>query len=292
MPRSFPSLQSLRVLVAVAGHRNFSTAAAELRITPRAVIDHLRNLEAELGVELFERAGNRILPTVAAAQLALRVGRNLEDLRDAMAATRAGIRREVRLEICATRDFASLWLLPRIDEFYEIHPEFELTLRMPRVDSTSDPHAHDIGISYGDVDGLGRVTRTLPVGNVVVVCGPSFMAHCPDFKPGDFSGLKPQNGSSSGWGAWIKLTDRGQFEETLLSSFTDVDEVLRATFAGHGALAVCRQFVRGHIERGELIQLYEDRRSVPKWVFTWRRGHPQERAIQQFYRWIKQRLTR
>ena len=54
-------------------HGNFTRAAAELGVTPTAVSLRIRDLEAELGAELFHRSGPRIAATEAGAALA---GRN------------------------------------------------------------------------------------------------------------------------------------------------------------------------------------------------------------------------
>ena len=46
------SLESLRMLAACVRHGNFSRAADELAITPTAVSQRMRALEAQLGVKL------------------------------------------------------------------------------------------------------------------------------------------------------------------------------------------------------------------------------------------------
>ena len=52
-----PALDSLRVLAVCVRHGNFSRAASELGITPTAVSQRVRALEAQIGVELFRRSG-------------------------------------------------------------------------------------------------------------------------------------------------------------------------------------------------------------------------------------------
>jgi len=83
MATTLPPLQALRALEAAARRRSFSRAAEELNLTHSAISHHLRALETQIGVELFRRAGARMIPTAAGAQLAERVRRNLDDLRDA-----------------------------------------------------------------------------------------------------------------------------------------------------------------------------------------------------------------
>jgi DNA-binding transcriptional LysR family regulator len=50
------NLTHLRTLVAIADSESFATAADSLFLTPSAISHQMRDLEAELGVELFDRA--------------------------------------------------------------------------------------------------------------------------------------------------------------------------------------------------------------------------------------------
>src|ERR1700689_3207320 len=69
MRKKCPPLDSLRVLAACVRHGNFSRAAAELGITPTAVSQRMRALEAEMGVKLFKRHGPRLTTTDRAKAL-------------------------------------------------------------------------------------------------------------------------------------------------------------------------------------------------------------------------------
>ena len=58
--RAIPSLHALRAFEAVARHDSLTEAAGELNVTHAAVSQHVRTLEAELGVTLTRRAGRSI----------------------------------------------------------------------------------------------------------------------------------------------------------------------------------------------------------------------------------------
>ena len=49
------NLGHLRTLVAIADTQSFATAAEKLFLTPSAISHQMRDLEEELGVELFDR---------------------------------------------------------------------------------------------------------------------------------------------------------------------------------------------------------------------------------------------
>ena len=52
MRNALPPLDSLRILAVCVRHGNFSRAADELGITPTAVSQRIRALEAQIGVKL------------------------------------------------------------------------------------------------------------------------------------------------------------------------------------------------------------------------------------------------
>ncbi len=64
------SLRRLRVYEAVARHRSFSRAAAELHLTQPAVSMQVQQLEAEIGLQLCEHMGRRIDIAAAGREVA------------------------------------------------------------------------------------------------------------------------------------------------------------------------------------------------------------------------------
>lgn len=293
MSRSIPPLQALRALEAAARRRSFSRAAEELHLTHSAVSHHLRGLEAELGVELFRRAGGQMIPTAAGAQLADRVRRSLDDLRDALDATRPGVSGVTRLELSVMADFASVWLIPRLGDFYDRHPDVDLSMRMHADVTPPDPYPFDIGIWHRRVDEPGFQIRKLLDDQVVAVCSPSLLARYPDFRIEDLPGMPLLRFARRSWRDFFEAAGVTGSEPERGPVFDDAGLLLQATVAGQGAATARLQLARDFIERGELVQLGQVR--IPAsldYYFTWREGHPRDAAIQQFYRWIKSQLAR
>ena len=74
----------LQVFRAVARQQSFSRAAVDLHLSQPAVSKHIRQLEAELGSQLFRRLGNRVELTDAGrivADYAQRVSMLTEEVR-------------------------------------------------------------------------------------------------------------------------------------------------------------------------------------------------------------------
>jgi LysR family transcriptional regulator, glycine cleavage system transcriptional activator len=292
MSRSLPPLQALRALEAAARRRSFSRAAEELHLTHSAVSHHLRALEAELGVELFLRAGSRMIPTAAGAQLAERVRRSLEELREALDATRPGVSAVTRLELSVMSDFASVWLIPRLSDFYDRYPNVDLSVRMHAGVTPPDPYPFDIGIWHRRVDEPGFQIRKLLDDQVVAVCSPGLLARYPAFRIEDLPSMPLLRFSRRSWIDFFEAAGVAGGEPERGPVFDDAGLLLQATVAGQGVATARLQLARGFIERGELVQLGQVR--IPAsldYYFTWRESHPREAAIQQFYRWVKSQLA-
>ncbi|RKF36683.1 LysR substrate-binding domain-containing protein [Paraburkholderia fungorum] len=293
MPRDIPPLQALRALEAAARRRSFSRAAEELHLTHSAISHHLRALETELGVELFKRVGTQMIPTAAGAQLADRVRRSLDDLRDALQATRPGVNSVTRLELSVMSDFASVWLIPRLGDFYERYPNVDLSLHMHADVSPPDPYPFDIGIWHRRVEEPGFQIRKLLDDQVVAVCSPALLARYPDFRLEQLVDMPLLRFSRRGWRDFFEAAGIQGSEPVRGPIFDDPGLLLHATVAGQGVATARLQMARDFIERGELVRLGQVQ--IPAsldYFFTWRDGHPREDAISQFYRWVKSRLAK
>jgi DNA-binding transcriptional LysR family regulator len=295
MTTSLPPLQALRALEAAARRHSFSRAAEELHLTHSAVSHHLRGLEELLGVELFRRAGSRMIPTAAGAQLAERVRHNLEDLRDALDAARRcaqGARGATRLELSAMSDFLSIWLIPRLGDFYDQHPLIDLSLHMHADVTPPDPYSVDIGIWHRRVEGPGFEIRKLLDDQVIAVCSPALLARYPNFRIEDLPGMPLLHFSRRSWRDFFEAAGLQADEPERGHVYDDAGMLLQATVNGQGVATARLQLAQGYLARGELVQLGHVR--IPAsldYFFTWREGHPREAAILQFYRWLKGKLA-
>lgn len=129
------SLRQLRAFVAVARQLSFTHAARELHLTQSAVSMLVRQLEAEMGLPLFDRLHRRVQLTDTGRELLPRAQRMLDDLRHVVEGAHdlRSLRRG-RLRLCASQLLACTWLPPRLAAFSQAHPEVELQL----VDTTAD----------------------------------------------------------------------------------------------------------------------------------------------------------
>ena len=144
MPKTLPPLESLRVLATCVRHGNFSRAAAELGITPTAVSQRMRALEAQIGVALFRRHGPRLTTTDRARVLGQKLDHALALMHVAVDDCRR-IKHPLRLTCAPT--FAARWLTPRLASYQALPGADAIALDASQ--TLSPPGSFDVAIRSG-----------------------------------------------------------------------------------------------------------------------------------------------
>jgi DNA-binding transcriptional LysR family regulator len=124
--RALPPLNALRAFEAFGRHGRMTTAADELFVTHGAVSRQIRQLEQWLGYPLTEGPKTQLRLTPDARRL-LDAASAAFDLIGEAAAPAA--RAETDLRVACHGTFAIRWLIPRLADFAERHPEIRLHLQ-------------------------------------------------------------------------------------------------------------------------------------------------------------------
>ena len=140
---ALPPLNTLRVFEAAARHGSFVRAAQELHVTHGAVSRQIRQLEASLGVDLFERRNRAVFLTPAGDQLHAAATDAFEILTDSIdrIARRA---MSSTLVVSCEPTLAMRWLIPRLSRFQARHPAIQVHL-FAALAGLAGPSPHAIG---------------------------------------------------------------------------------------------------------------------------------------------------
>src|SRR5690606_35561738 len=125
MPHESVSLDALAAFREVAQHKSFSRAARELHVTPSAVSHRIAELESQLGVALFVRTTRSVQLTPVARDLLSSVELGLGHIHEGLSRVRQAGAASALTVSCST-SFAIRFLLPRLGEFRQAHPELEV----------------------------------------------------------------------------------------------------------------------------------------------------------------------
>ncbi|SAK93395.1 LysR family transcriptional regulator [Caballeronia hypogeia] len=169
-----PSLNALRAFEAASRHLSFRRAAEALGVTEGAIGQHIRGLESELGVKLFERRPRALILTDNGQLYASTVRRAFDLLIDA---TRAIRPQSLKIAISVTPTFAAKWLIPRLPDFTNMHPGIDLRIVASDRLSHFQSDGVDIAVRYGSPPfGPGLAADLLFEDVLIAVAHPRLLA--------------------------------------------------------------------------------------------------------------------
>ncbi|MDB5650706.1 MAG: hypothetical protein JWL62_2226 [Hyphomicrobiales bacterium] len=173
-------LKAIDAFVLTARSGSFAGAARHLRVSRAMVSRHVADLEAHLGVRLFNRT-TRELSLTAAGERYLRVCSNVLQQLEQEEASIASIQKEMRgvLRIVAVRSFGERHVAAAVAEFSKQHPSLRIELEL--APGTRAPlHLHDNGFDVGVSIASGRtqdtVTRRIASFNWVLCASPAYLS--------------------------------------------------------------------------------------------------------------------
>lgn len=176
MRRKIPSTAALISFEAAARHESFTKAAQELSLTQGAICRQIASLEDFLSVELFRRSRRGVKLTEAGLSYSRRVATQLDaverDTLSVMGHTGANV-----IELAVVPTFGTQWLLPRLKDFQQQHPDVTVNLTnrtRPFLFADTD---FDAAIYFGDADWSGTESHKLMGENPMPVCSPALLGN-------------------------------------------------------------------------------------------------------------------
>ncbi|SFY23306.1 LysR family transcriptional regulator [Pseudomonas sp. NFACC36] len=172
MRRKIPSTAALVSFEAAARHESFTKAAQELSLTQGAICRQIASLEDFLGVELFRRSRRGVKLTEAGISYSRRIATQLDaverDTLSVMGHTGANV-----IELAVVPTFGTQWLLPRLKDFQQQHPEVTVNLTNRTRPFLFADTEFDAAIYFGDADWSGTESHKLMGENPMPVCSPA-----------------------------------------------------------------------------------------------------------------------
>ena len=171
------ALDGVEAFLAVAQHRNFRRAAAALGVTPSAVSQSIRSLEARVGAALFIRTTRSVGLTEAGERFFQRAAPAFEELMAAAAVARdIGQRPTGLLRLSVPRAVVPLILEPIIGSFCEAYPEIELEIAASDELVDLAKGGFDAGIRLGELIAPDMIAvRLTPSFPYALVASPGYL---------------------------------------------------------------------------------------------------------------------
>ena len=259
------AVSDLSAFVAVATHRSFSRAAAELGLSPSALSHTVRSLEERLDLRLLNRTTRSVAPTEAGERLLERLRPALRDIHDALEDANAFRAKPAgRLRLNVPRSAALLLLAPVTTRFIKAYPQMrlEITTEDRLVDIVAS--GYDAGVRFGESIERDMVAvRIGPDLRMAVVGSPAyFRRHPKPVKPRDLHGhacirFRLPSGGIYRW----EFEKKGEVLEVEVDgplTLGDQQVMLQAALDGAGLAIVLEPYARAHLKARQLVRVLAD----------------------------------
>jgi DNA-binding transcriptional LysR family regulator len=258
------ALDGVEAFLRVAQHRNFRKAAAELGVTPSAISQAVRTLEARIGAVLFIRTTRSVGLTEAGERFLSRARPAFEELVAASEVARElGQRPAGRLRLSVPRAAVPILLEPLVASFCQAYPEVEVEIAASEELVDLAAEGFDAGIRLGQFIAADMVAvRLTKPFRFIIVGSPAYLARSgrPE-RPDDLRQhaclrLRRSNGALALW----SLKENGRAIEIAVSGpliANDFPTMLGAAVEGVGLAQVPEPIAAGPLRAGKLVQVLE-----------------------------------
>jgi len=256
------ALDGVEAFLSVARHRNFRKAAAELGVTPSAISQAVRALEARIGAALFLRTTRSVGLTEAGQRFLARAAPAFDELVAASEAARdLGQRPTGLLRLAVPRAVVPLILEPVIAAFCQAYPEIELEIAASDEMVDLAASGFDAGIRLGQFIAPDMVVvRLTPPFPFVVVGSPDYLRprkrpeRIDDLRQHACLRMRRSNGSIAPW----PFVDGNKSVEAIVSGpliAHDYPTLLGAAIQGVGLAQAPSPLAKAAIAEGRLQAL-------------------------------------
>ncbi|MCY1325925.1 HTH-type transcriptional regulator DmlR [compost metagenome] len=266
-------VEAMRVAVSVALRKSFISASRDLGLSAPSVSRIVADLEADLGVRLFNRTTRQLSLTDAGMEFVKKSAGLLEELdhmRGAIRDRNAAPRGQLRIS-CVTA-FGNECLAPAMPEFSRRYPELDISIDIGNryVDLIRDHF--DVAVRVGPLRDSSLIAQKISTQRIVFVAAPSFCKEYGSPKTvEELSSLPSVTQVSGEWGRTHRFSHQGKivdFEVPQHVSMNSARAVRNACITGWGYSLLPDFLVAKDIEEHRLVHLLPDHQPVEQPIFA------------------------
>ncbi|CAC9619171.1 Transcriptional regulator, LysR family [uncultured Gammaproteobacteria bacterium] len=296
MKNKLPPLNNLNTFSIAAKHLSFSKAAEELSITQAAVSQQIRLLEQRLGFDLFHRLHRQLKLTEQGVALQNPINIALDRISSALEKLNKDSKKSI-LTISILPSLAIKWLIPRLTDFNQKHPDIDIHINAHI--GLSNFKNDDLSISFGHQHHVNLEAKFLMDEDMFLVASPKLLTGKYNFdKLNDLKHHTLIHDSVDcvfeSYGIFIE-PDWDDFSKLLKVDIKDNKAltlsqshlVLQAAITGQGVAIARSVLVADDLDSGQLVKIYQNKViKSPRYHLVYPKSHSNNKNIQKFEQWI------
>lgn len=289
LSRRVPPMHALAAFEAAARLGGFAQAAEELCVTPSAVSHRIRQLEQQLGMQLFERAPTGVRLTTGGRLYLVRVREAFVALAGAGRSDAAG---RVRLRVSAPPTFARQILMPRLPAFLQERPEIDLEVHVGNSLLAEVTEPADVAIRWSDGKALEGVFHRLFDDRIGPLAAPQYIAAHGLRTVEDVVAAPLLRSPLLPWRPWFQAAGLTRPEPERGAAFNDLGMLLEAACAGLGVALSTRRLAAAWLDSGRLVPLTDITAASPNSYYVTCASADQDRPeVAEFMDWLREGLA-
>ncbi|WP_085906077.1 LysR family transcriptional regulator [Kiloniella majae] len=255
-----PPLNSLRAFESAARLGGFSTAAEELCVTPGAVAQHVKSLEAWVGADLFIRRSQGVELTELGQNVLVDFSAAFDQLGLAVQTLRSQATPK-HIRIAALPSIAQLWLSPKLPFIREAAPELTISVTALEKDPNLQREPFDLSIFYRENVNSEQdaYTTTYEVCKDIIfpVCSPQVAKRLQNHEDLNKELCLHDASWANDWANWIFYAFTDNSLNTDGPVFSLYGLAIEEARNGAGIMMGHKALVENHLKDGSLVAPYD-----------------------------------
>ncbi len=288
-----PNLNSLRLFDAAARHLNFRLAAEERQLTQGAVAQQVRRLEDDLNLKLFKRLARGLSLTDAGARYHKAISPLLNQIDEITTELKT---QDNTLVISVTPSFASKWLVPRLTDFNQKHPDIEINLMACEEHAPFKSGNNDLAIRLTPSPYNAEKTedhysyeRLSPL-KFRAVCSPNYTKKIASINTNALKNFLDYTLIQDGLRHWERLFEKAEIKlNQRIAVYNQTSLAIEAAINDQGIALTPSILTDEDIKKGKLINLWEDENATIQsfWIGS-KKSLLEKPAKRDFIQWLHQ----
>ena len=268
----------------LAERGSFSRAGNALNVTHAAISQQIKALESWVGVKLVERIGRCATLTGDGRALARDLSLGFEAIQRGVGQLRNDGRQDT-VQVTMSPAFAMRWMMPRIMDFQNRHPEITIMLNPTAEVVELVPGGIDLAVRYADRRRGEPDVETLLVADMVVVGTPALISGSDISNPAALVHLPwLQELVTNEVADWFTRHGVDPVRPPMITHMPG-NLIMEAVRRGDGLTYTAQPWVAAALRSGGLVELFTD----PGFGIYYIQTRPGEvrRPVRTFVTWLK-----
>lgn len=294
---TLPPLASLLPFEAAARLGSITKAGEELGLTQAAISRQIRALEDHLGTQMFERRNRAVYLTEDGRAFSQTLTQSMQEIANHSHELRHAFEDGeilLRSQLCE----GLYWLMPRLSEFYQKHPDVGVRLITSTRPMTETTERFDLALqTVGRDCSNAELVFSVP-DDVFPICSPKYLERLAE--PISFERMKDyrllhHSGSPPDWldwDSWFEQVGTSMRVKNNGEVYDSYPLMMQAAVEGHGIALGWKRASERLLNKGELVRPFNAHVSVPDSFGVYRPAKWKSKAgTSKVLEWIRSELA-